>query len=138
MTKPKTKKTLFNMGRKDGSDWATGNKSGDYIATHEELERLTDHMRDMDSNKIQREDAFTFGIQDAYSAAERFYFCIQPDDDGDRQAAIDFWENTLVDVSDNHDVDVNDDPELEIDNKDPHDAYVSGFACGACDAAGGR
>ena len=57
-----------------------------------------------------------FGVgSSAYSSAEQFYFIIEPDSDGDRDAAAAFWESIVG--------------EGYQDKTD--DEFVQGFAMGA-------
>jgi len=95
----------FDAGEQAGIEWATTR------AEAKQLERL-------ESARDPQHD-WSFGVgSSAYGAGEHFYFIIEPGDDGDRQAAADFWEAAVGDTADRH---AND------------DSFVRGFAEGACD-----
>jgi hypothetical protein len=88
----------LSEGEKDGRDWAAR------YAEAIQLQRLEEASDPIHSWGFGRGDS-------AYSDAEHFYFIIEPDDDGDRSAAQDFWDSRLDEM--------------------PDTAYVEGFATGA-------
>jgi hypothetical protein len=59
------------------------------------------------------DDWYCGEISSTCSAAEQFYFIIEPEYDGDSRAANGFWE------------------EITSEKADPEDEYVFGFADGA-------
>ncbi|MCW8129381.1 MAG: hypothetical protein KIS92_03270 [Planctomycetota bacterium] len=71
--------------RQDGRVWA------EQDAEHAELEALAAAFSDPE-NRFEDND------HTAYSAGERFFFAICPDQDGDREAANCFWESQIPDA----------------------------------------
>ena len=73
-----------------GFDWAQKE------ATKSQLSRLTKLARQISPTDWER--YFTAGA-DAYTAAERLFFALEPNKGGDRRAAAKFWGNNLDDRS---------------------------------------
>lgn len=102
-------------GERNGRLWVTKKKPA---ATSEELDRLDEFHRSMaDSPDWDR--WFWEGPDDAYSAAERLYFVLAPDHDGDRKEARNFWEFVAR--------------PYEMDDITP--SFVEGFVIGALEAS---
>jgi len=92
----------LTAGERAGRDWAA--RKAEAI-----------HLRRLKEARHPVEDWY-FGVgSSAYSAAEVFYFIIEPKFDGERTAAADFWETVTG------------------EREAPETAYVNGFASGAMD-----
>ncbi len=85
-----------------GQTWASG------LATADQLQRLAEARDPV--------HGWYVGVgSSAYGAGEQVYFLIEPEDDGDRSAAEEFWKNAL-----------------DGDDMPDDDSFVQGFAEGAC------
>jgi hypothetical protein len=76
----------YDNGNATGQRWVT--KKG---APQEELARL-DQFRSSLEDTVDWGRWFSDEPNDAYSTAERLYFVLTPDHDGDRDEAQSFWE----------------------------------------------
>jgi hypothetical protein len=104
-SKQETASDEYNHGVEAGEEWAKS------TAEYAELRRLGE--LEERTSTVDWEQFFCTGDSDAYGAANRLVFAIQPDTEGSRMAAEEFWEFT-----------VGEDTELTDD-------FVRGFADGA-------
>lgn len=88
-SKQKSEDMYVKRGRLDGQDWAKNS------AEAEELERLAAYDAAFASQSIRSFESVPNAS--AYGEDEHFVFVIRPDDDGERRAARDFWEELLSD-----------------------------------------
>jgi hypothetical protein len=78
--------------------WAAGHEAGKQWATEaaefDELNRLSELRAQLSIHDLPR---FFEDGNSAYSAGERLFFVIRPEEDGERDAARDFWKSLDID-----------------------------------------
>lgn len=104
--------TQYEGGKATGQRWVT-----QMVTPPEELARLYEFSNSL-GDTFDWGEWFSNGPNDAYRTAERLYFVLAPDHDGDREKAQSFWESVLF-------------PEAADDLSSE---FVEGFAAGALDA----
>ncbi len=100
-----------DFGFRQGQKWA------EETASKTEVDRLNDWW---DAFRTESDRNRWLDADDAYSAAERLYFEMNPDDAGDREAAKGFWSLIVG------------------DDESPDTGFVRGFAEGALEFEGVR
>jgi hypothetical protein len=103
----------YEGGKATGQRWVT-----QMVTPQEELARLYELWNTLEDT-VDWGEWFSNGPNDAYSTAERLYFVLAPDHDGDRDEAQSFWEAVLF-------------PEA-ADDLTPE--FVEGFVEGALEAS---
>lgn len=110
-SKRKHEDHTYELGHSAGKDWARNQ------AEVPELQRL-ESLHDQYGHTHEWDLIFSSDDTSAYGVGEGFYFTIQPNDNGDRQAAEEFWQANTG----------GDDRGRELMSDD---SYVRGFAEGA-------
>lgn len=101
-SKEQAMENAYKDGYEAGRQWVDGFGDKDGDAEMEELDRLKDfHDHPGRDARYGWKEFFDseYGSS-AYSTAERFYFLIHPEDDGDRGEAEEFWRSILDDGCD--------------------------------------
>jgi hypothetical protein len=83
-SKKKHDSEQYQQGHEAGQEWAKEQAEVDELLLLEKWEQSCP--------PTEWQDCFIAGDRSAYSVAENFVFRIWPDDDGDRGAAQNFWE----------------------------------------------
>ncbi|NLY03165.1 MAG: hypothetical protein GXY83_44520 [Rhodopirellula sp.] len=113
-SKRKTDSAEYRAGREDGVKWAMNR------AEAFELQRLEELRAEIeDSPNCDWEEYFTDDSQ-TYSAAERLYFSVHPEHEGNRDVAKWFWDKAIGDDD-------------QADRNRDSGVFLRGFADGAID-----